>query len=87
MLIVDGTLAPTRHRTVAEQSKNYRCSTDHQLVIDADTRLVVVVDRPLPSNRNDCRACAESGAQSAVGTMPLAVADADDDTVLGRVSL
>ncbi len=47
--------------------KNYRHSTNHQVVIDADTRPVVVVGRPLPGNRNDCRAWAESGAEAAVG--------------------
>ncbi|MGW4391792.1 transposase [Streptomyces sp. NPDC004685] len=68
VLIVDGTLVPTRDHTVAEQSKNYRYSTNHQVVIDADSRLVVVVGRPLPGNRNDCKAWAESGAKDAVGT-------------------
>lgn len=68
MLIVDGTLAPTRDHNIAEQSKSYRYSTNHQVVIDADTRLVVVVGRPLPGNRNDCRAWSESGAEAAVGT-------------------
>lgn len=67
VLIVDGTLVPTRDHTVAEQSKNYRYSTNHQVVIDADTYLVVVVDRPLPGNRNDCRAWEESAAKAAVG--------------------
>ncbi|MFZ3572274.1 transposase [Streptomyces sp. BH097] len=73
VLIVDGTLVPTRDHTIAEQSKNYRYSTNHQVVIDADTRLVVVVGRPLPGNRNDCRAWEESGAKDAVGkTMTIA---------------
>ncbi|WP_037601771.1 IS5/IS1182 family transposase [Streptacidiphilus rugosus] len=67
VLIVDGTLVPTRDHFVAEQSKNYRYSTNHQVVIDADTQLVVVVGRPLPGNRNDCKAWAESGAKAAVG--------------------
>ncbi|GGM94981.1 transposase [Streptomyces fuscichromogenes] len=67
VLIVDGTLVPIRDHTVAEQSKNYRYSTNHQVVIDAGTRLVVVVGRPLPRNRNDCKAWAESGAEAAVG--------------------
>ncbi|MEV6583707.1 transposase [Streptomyces sp. NPDC051582] len=67
VLIVDGTLVPTRDHAVAEQSKNYRYSTNHQVVIDADTRLVVVVGRPLPGNRNDCKAWEESGAKGAVG--------------------
>lgn len=55
VLIVDGILVPTRDRTIAAQSKNYRYSTDHQVVIDADTRLVVVVGRPLAGSRNDCK--------------------------------
>ncbi|MEU5282361.1 transposase [Streptomyces asoensis] len=67
VLIVDGTLIPTRDHSVAEQSKNYRYSTNHQVVIDADTRLVVVVGRPLPGNRADCKAWEESGAKAAVG--------------------
>ncbi|WP_369265190.1 transposase [Streptomyces sp. R35] len=73
VLIVDGTLVPTRDHTVAEQSKNYRYSTAHQVVIDADTRLVVVVGRPLPGNRHDSRGWEESGAKAAVGnTMTIA---------------
>jgi hypothetical protein len=67
VLIVDGTLVPTRDHKVAEQSKNYRYSTNHQVVIDADTRRVVVIGKPLPGNRNDCRAWAESGAKAAIG--------------------
>ncbi|MDQ0798271.1 hypothetical protein QFZ58_006759 [Streptomyces sp. B1I3] len=55
MLIVDGTLIPTRDHKMAEPSKNYRYSTNHQVVIDADTRLVVVVGRPLAGNRNRLR--------------------------------
>ncbi|CAL9412472.1 hypothetical protein SUDANB106_01697 [Streptomyces sp. enrichment culture] len=75
VLIVDGTLVPTRDRTVAASSKNYRHSTNHQVVIDADTRLVVAVGRPLPGNRNDCRAWEESGAKATVGTTPTVIAD------------
>ncbi|WP_327436504.1 transposase (plasmid) [Streptomyces sp. NBC_01201] len=67
VLIVDGTLVPTRDHTVAGRSKNYRYSTNHQVVIDADTRRVVVVGRPLPGNRNDCKAWALSGAKNSVG--------------------
>ncbi|MFF8988294.1 transposase [Streptomyces globisporus] len=73
VLVVDGTLVPTRDHTIAEQSKNYRYSTNHQVVIDADTRLIVLVGRPLPGNRNDCKAWEESGAKAAVGeTMTIA---------------
>ncbi|CAL9278866.1 transposase [Streptomyces sp. SudanB135_2055] len=67
VLIVDGTLVPTRDHSIAEQSKNYRYSTNHQVVIDADTRLVVAVGRPLPGNSNDCKAWELSGAKGAVG--------------------
>jgi hypothetical protein len=67
VLIVDGTLVPTRDHDVAEQSKNYRYSTNHQVVIDADTRLIVAVGRPVPGNRHDSRARAESGAKDLVG--------------------
>ncbi|MFH8756782.1 transposase [Streptomyces atroolivaceus] len=66
VLIVDGTLVPTRDHSIAEQSKNYRYSTNHQVVIDADARLVVAVGRPLPGNRND-KAWELSGAKAAVG--------------------
>lgn len=64
---MDGTLVPTRDHAVAEQSKNYRYSTNHPVGIDADTPLVVVVGRPLPGNRNDGRAWELSGAKAAVG--------------------
>ncbi|MEU6158835.1 transposase [Streptomyces sp. NPDC047130] len=75
VLIVDGTLVPTRDRTVAASSKNYRYSSNHQVVIDADTRLVFAVGKPLPGNRQDCRAWEESGAEAAVGTTPAVIAD------------
>lgn len=52
---------------MAAQSKNYRYSTNHQVVIDADTCLVVAIGRPLPGNRNDCKAWEESGAKAAAG--------------------
>ncbi|MFD6294174.1 transposase family protein [Streptomyces sp. NPDC060235] len=74
VLIVDGSLVPTRDHSVAEQSKNYRYSTAHQVFIDADTRLVVVVGRPLPGNRHDARGWEESGAKAAVG-MTMTIVD------------
>lgn len=52
---------------VAERSKNYRYSTNHQVVNDADTQLVVVVGRPLPGNRNACKAWELSAAKATVG--------------------
>ncbi len=65
---------PTRDHTVAERSKNYRYSTNHQVVTDADTRLVVVVGRPLEGNRNDCKAWDESAAKATLGNS-LAIVD------------
>jgi hypothetical protein len=66
VLIVDGTLVPTRDRSIAAPSKNYRYSTNHQVVIDADTQCVIAVGIPLPGNRNDCKAFGESGIEHAV---------------------
>lgn len=60
-------MVPTRDHTIAAQSKNYLYSTNHQVVIDADSCLVVVVGRPLAGNRNGCKAWEESGAVAAVG--------------------
>ena len=61
VLIVDGTLAPTHDRGVSARSKNYRCSANLQVVIDANTRLTAAVGTPLPGNRHDTRAYTESG--------------------------
>ncbi len=63
VLIVDGTLVPTRDRTIAQQSKNYRYSTNHQIVLDAASTLVVAVGRPVPGNRNDCAGHGKNQAQ------------------------
>jgi hypothetical protein len=65
--IVDGTLMRTRDRAVAASSKSYRYSTNLQVLIDVNTRLTVVVGRPLPGGRNDCRAHAESGIDRQAG--------------------
>ncbi|PRY34522.1 transposase [Umezawaea tangerina] len=61
VLVVDGTLVPTHDRSVSASSKNYRYSVNMQVVIDANTRLVVAVGDPTPGNRNDCRAYTDSG--------------------------
>ncbi len=50
---MDSTLAPTRAHRLAARSKNYRCSTNPQVAIDADTRLVIATGDPKPGNRND----------------------------------
>lgn len=44
--IVDGTLVPVRDRTVGASSRNYRFSANVQVIIDANTRLVVATARP-----------------------------------------
>lgn len=49
--IVDGTLVPVRDRSIAASSRNYRFSVNVQVIIDADTRLVVASARPAPGNR------------------------------------
>nr|WP_256339782.1 transposase [Streptomyces sp. 1222.5] len=68
--IVDGTLVPTRDRTIAASSKNYRYSTNLQVVVDANSRLVVAIGLPLPGSRNDCRAFTESGVDRACRGAP-----------------
>lgn len=60
VLIVDGTLVPTRDRSIAASSKNYRTSVNMQVMINAETRLVVAVGQPQPGNRNDCTAWTDS---------------------------
>ena len=64
---MNGTLVPTRDRTVSASSKNCRYSANLQVVIKAETRLVLAVGRPLPGNRNDCTAFIESGIHNACG--------------------
>ncbi len=57
---------PTHDRTITALSKNYRFSVNMQVVIDANTRLVTAVGRPVPGNHNDCTAYRDSGAEEAV---------------------
>jgi hypothetical protein len=59
--IVDGTLIPTRDHRLAAPSKNYRYSTNLQVAIDANTRLVVALGDPQPGNRNDTVVYRSSG--------------------------
>src|SRR6478735_2401421 len=51
--IVDGTLIPVRDRKIGASSRNYRFSANVQVVIDADTRLVIASARPAPGNKAD----------------------------------
>ncbi|PRY57180.1 DDE superfamily endonuclease [Glycomyces artemisiae] len=60
VLIVDGTLVPTRDHAVAAKSKNYQYSTNYQVAIDADARLVARVEHAFASMKvwkvlRDCR--------------------------------
>ncbi|MGQ4465725.1 transposase family protein [Streptomyces violaceoruber] len=71
--IVDGTLIPVRDRTVAASSRNYRFSANVQVVIDADSRLVIASARPAPGNKADAHVWRESGLPAtAAGTMVIA---------------
>ncbi|GAA1879817.1 hypothetical protein GCM10009753_03850 [Streptantibioticus ferralitis] len=67
VLIVDGTLVPTPDRSLAASSKNYRYSSNLQVLIKGETRLVPAVGRPLPGSRNDCIAFTESGIDDTCG--------------------
>lgn len=59
--IVDGTLIPVRDRNVGASSRNYRFSANVQVIIDADTRLVIATARPVPGNTADAKAWRDSG--------------------------
>jgi Helix-turn-helix of DDE superfamily endonuclease/Transposase DDE domain len=69
--IVDGTLVPTRDRSLAVPSKNYRHSANLQVAIDASSRLVLAVGTPLPGSRNDSRAFTESGIDRQLSGRPV----------------
>lgn len=59
--IVDGTLVPVRDRTVGTSPRNYRFSANVQVIVDADTRLVIAAARPVPGTTADAHALAELG--------------------------
>jgi hypothetical protein len=69
--IVDGTLVPTRDHRIAERSKNYRYSTNLQVAIDADTRLMIATGDPQPGNRNDCTVYRDSGIAEVLAGRPV----------------
>ncbi|CAM5578460.1 hypothetical protein SPURM210S_07657 [Streptomyces purpurascens] len=59
--IVDGTLVPVRDRHVGSSSRNYRFSANVQVIVDADTRLVIATARPVPGTTADAHAWCASG--------------------------
>ncbi|MFD4986505.1 transposase family protein [Streptomyces sp. NPDC058374] len=59
--IVDGTLVPVRDRQVGSSSRNYRFSANVQVIIDADTKLVIAAARPVPGTTADAHAWRASG--------------------------
>jgi Transposase DDE domain/Helix-turn-helix of DDE superfamily endonuclease len=69
--IVDVTLVPTRDRSLAVPSKNYRHSANLQIAIDASTRLVLAAGAPLPDSRTDSRAFTESAIHSQLAGRPV----------------
>ncbi|MEV4544731.1 transposase family protein [Micromonospora echinaurantiaca] len=69
--IVDGTLIPTRDHRLAAPSKNYRYSTNLQVAIDANTRLVIAVGDPQPGNRNDTIVYRTSGIDQKLAGRPI----------------
>ncbi len=61
--------APRDHR-LAAQSKNYRYSTNLQVAIDANTRLVVALADSQPGNRNDTLVYPSSGISQQLAGRP-----------------
>ncbi|MER5386262.1 transposase family protein, partial [Streptomyces sp. NPDC002688] len=71
--IVDGTLIPVRDRKIGASSRNYRFSANVQVIIDADTRLVIASARPAPGNKADAHVWRESDLPAAAaGTTVIA---------------
>ncbi len=58
---MDGTLVPVRDRKLGASSRNYRFSVNVQVIIDAQTRLVVAAARPVPGTTADAKAWRDSG--------------------------
>lgn len=54
--IVDGTLVPVRDRTIGASSRNYRFSANVQVIVDADTRLMIAAARPTLCTTADAHA-------------------------------
>jgi hypothetical protein len=52
-------------------SKNYRYSTNLQIAIDADTRLVIATGDPQPGNRNDTIAYRANGIDKTLAGRPV----------------
>lgn len=69
--IVDGTLVPTRDHRLATPLKNYRYSTNLQVAIDAETRLVIATGDPQPGSRNDCTVYRDSGIAETLTGRPV----------------
>lgn len=65
--IVDGTLVPVRDRKVGSSSRNYRFSANVQVIIDADTKLVIAAAPPVPGTTADARAWRECGLAEVCG--------------------
>ncbi len=59
--IVDNTLVPVRDRTVGSSSRNYRFSANVQVIVNADTCLVIAAARPVPGTTADAHAWRNSG--------------------------
>jgi hypothetical protein len=69
--IVDGTLVSTRDHRLATPSKNYRYSTNVQVAIDAETRLVIATGDPRPGSRSDCTVYRDSGIAETLADRPV----------------
>ena len=71
-LVGGGALVPVRDRTVGATSRNYRFSANVQVIIDANTHLVVATARPTPGNKADAQFWRGSGlAQQCQGVTVL----------------
>lgn len=57
---MDGTLIPVRDRKTGASSRDYRFSAHVQVIIDADSKLVIAAARPAPGDTADAKAWRDS---------------------------
>lgn len=60
--IVDCTLIPFREQKMAASSREYRFSANVQVIVDAETRLVIAATPPMPGTAADARAWRDYGS-------------------------
>ncbi|ROQ26036.1 DDE superfamily endonuclease [Streptomyces sp. PanSC19] len=80
--IVDGTLIPVRDRKTGASLRNYQFSANAQVIIDADTKLVIAGARLAPGTTAYAKAWRDSGLSAACEDVTVPTEGAYIDTGL-----